>query len=75
MKLPSFSVVIASYNYGRYLDTAIRSIISQGYDGEVELIICDAGSKDNSVDVIRKYANGLPPNVPLEEWGGGRMVF
>lgn len=65
---PFFSIVIANYNYGRFLDDAIRSVIAQDVGGEVELIICDAASTDNSVEIIKKYANGLPPNTSYEEW-------
>ena len=67
---PLLSVVIANYNYGRFLDEAIQSVLSQvgeGRDqvlpGEVELIIIDGGSTDNSVEVIRKYAGELPSGV------------
>lgn len=67
---PLFSIVIANYNYGRFLESAIQSVLDQ-FDGAeadlVELIICDAASTDNSVDVIRKYANGLPPNVARKD--------
>ena len=67
---PLLSIVIANYNYGRFLDEAIQSVLSQvgeGRDqvlpGEVELIIIDGGSTDNSVEVIRKYAGELPSGV------------
>lgn len=66
---PILSIVIANYNYGRFLEEAIQSVISQNMGDEVELIICDAASTDNSVEIIKKYANGLPPNTSLEEWG------
>lgn len=62
---PILSVVIANYNYGRFLETAIKSVIAQGLGDEVELIICDGGSTDNSVEIIRKYADGLEPNTSL----------
>lgn len=52
---PLLSVVIANYNYGRFLEEAIQSVISQGEDDNVELIICDAASSDNSVEIIKKY--------------------
>ena len=68
--MPFLSIVIANYNYGRFLEEAIRSVLSQvgeGRDqvlpGEVELIIIDGGSTDNSVEVIRKYAGELPSGV------------
>ena len=72
------TIVIANYNYGRFLETAIGSIIRDAYDNtngrltvlgqSVELIICDAASTDNSVEIIEKYANGLPQKTGLEDW-------
>lgn len=56
---PLFSIVIANYNYGRFLEDAIRSVLSQGMGDKVELIICDAASTDNSVDIIRKYEKDI----------------
>lgn len=53
------SIVIANYNYGRFLETAIRSAVFQDGFDECELIICDAASTDNSVEVIKKYADKL----------------
>lgn len=59
---PLLTIVIANYNYGRFLETAIRSVLSQSCR-DFELIICDGGSTDNSVEIIKKYANGLSPNT------------
>ena len=61
------SIVIANYNYGRFLEAAICSVLDQA-DDRAELIICDAASTDNSVDIIKKYAGGLPPNTLRHEW-------
>ena len=55
---PLLSVVIANYNYGRFLEEAIRSVLSQACQ-DFELIICDAASTDNSLDVIRKYEDKI----------------
>lgn len=68
MTNPLLSIVIANYNYGRFLDSAIRSVLSQDMSNLVEVIICDAASTDNSVDVIKKYAGGLPPNTYRAAW-------
>ena len=65
---PLLSIVVANCNYGRFIEEAIRSIIDQGMGGKVELIICDAASTDNSVEIIKKYADGLPPNTPRLDW-------
>ena len=56
---PLLSIIIANYNYGRFLEAAIKSILSQGMGDRVELIIVDGGSMDNSVEIIKKYADKI----------------
>ena len=68
MNKPFLSIVIANYNYGHFLEDAIKSIAAQDMGEEVEIIVCDAASTDNSVEIIKKYAGGLPPNIPRSEW-------
>lgn len=58
MKEMLLSVVIANYNYGRFLESAIMSILRQNRS-DVELIVIDGGSTDNSLEVIRKYEDYL----------------
>jgi glycosyltransferase involved in cell wall biosynthesis len=55
---PKISIVIPSYNQGIYIEQTITSILNQGYDA-VELIIIDGGSKDNTVEIIKKYAGKI----------------
>ena len=57
MNKPILSVVIANYNYGRFLENAIQSVVSQDVGEQVELIVCDGGSTDDSVRIIQKYAD------------------
>jgi glycosyltransferase involved in cell wall biosynthesis len=51
-----FSIVTPNYNYGSYLEDAIQSVLSQKVEGiEVEHIVIDAESTDDSLDVIRRH--------------------
>lgn len=52
--LPSISIVTPSYNQGQYLEETICSVIDQGYPN-LEYLVIDGGSDDNSVDVLRRY--------------------
>lgn len=51
---PSISIVTPSFNQGIFLEETIRSVLLQGYPN-LEYIVIDGKSTDNSVEVIKKY--------------------
>jgi len=55
---PKISIVTPSYNQGQFLEATIRSVIDQQYPN-LEYIIIDGGSSDNSLDIIHQYEEHL----------------
>lgn len=52
------SIITPSYNQAEFIEDTILSVINQGYDN-YEYIIVDGGSKDHTVDIIKKYESKI----------------
>jgi len=64
------SVIIPSYNYASYLEKRIESILSQTYS-DIEIIVIDDCSPDNSVEVLQKYVTHSKVTLVLKEENSG----
>ncbi|MEW6557767.1 MAG: glycosyltransferase family 2 protein [Elusimicrobiota bacterium] len=54
-----FSIVTISYNQARFIESAIKSVIQQRSNINLEYIVVDANSTDSSIDIIKKYENQI----------------
>lgn len=68
-ELPSVSVIITCYNYGRFLTAAIDSVLAE--DVGAEIIVVDDCSSDNSRDVMRSYGDKIIPVFQPHNQGHG----
>ena len=57
------SVIIVSYNEGRYISQAIESCLLQVGIDDYEIIIGDDGSSDNSLEILKEYQNKYPDKI------------
>ena len=71
--LPRISIVIPSFNQGKFLEETICSVLSQNYPN-LELIIIDGGSTDNTIEIIKKYDSRITKWVSEPDRGQSHAI-
>ncbi len=56
---PSISVVTPSYQQGEYIEQTVKSVLSQEYPGNLQYILQDGGSTDQTLHVLEKYKDQI----------------
>jgi glycosyltransferase involved in cell wall biosynthesis len=60
MALPTITVLITTYNYGKFLDQAIDSVLSQDFPLDtVQIVVVDDGSTDDTSERVKKYGHRI----------------
>ena len=69
--MPKVSVIVPIYNVEKYLKKCLDSLVNQTLD-DIEIILVNDGSKDNSKQIAEKFANDYPNKIIyLEKENGG----
>ena len=69
---PLVSIIVNNFNYGRFVGEAIESALGQTYPN-IEVIVVDDGSTDDSHEVIDRYRDRIKP--VFKENGGQGSAF
>src|SRR5262249_33957729 len=67
------SVLIASYNYEQFIGRTIESVLHQSYSN-VEVVVCDDGSSDESAEVVERLARKDPRVTLIRQQNAGHTI-
>ena len=70
---PRITIITPSFNQGNYIEQTINSVLSQGYTN-LEYIIIDGGSTDQTVEIIKKYQRHLSYWASEKDKGQGDAI-
>lgn len=69
--MPKVSIIVPVYNVEKYIEKCLNSLVKQTME-DIEIIIVNDGSKDNSINVINKFIKQYPEKIQyLEKKNGG----
>ena len=72
------SVCVISYNFEKYINQALDSVLDQKTDFDFEIVVCDDASSDRTPEILREYQEKYPNLIKivlLEENTRGAMTF
>jgi len=71
---PAVSVIIAAYNEGKVIEKTLRSVVSSDYPGQMEVIVVDDGSKDNTAAEVERFATVDSRVRLIRQENGGKAL-
>ncbi len=72
---PKVAIIIANYNYEKYVMNAINSALNQTYNGEIRIYVVDDGSNDGSWEKISEVTTPVTSIEILETYYSGQIEF
>lgn len=73
MHYPKITIITPSFNQGHFIEQTICSILDQGYPN-LEYIIIDGGSSDNTIDIIKRYSDRITYWVSESDRGQAHAI-
>lgn len=60
MHNPRVTILLPVYNESKFIDACLESLAAQDYQGEIEIIVADGGSEDDTLDRVELWTDDLP---------------
>jgi len=73
MFIPLVSIIIPAYNAEKYISECLDSVIEQSFKN-VEIIVVNDGSKDNTLSIVKQYAAKHRNLVVLDQENKGQSI-
>ena len=70
---PKITIITPSFNQGQYIEQTIRSVLLQSYTN-LEYIVIDGGSTDNTIEIIEKYSDFITYWVSEKDNGQSHAI-
>lgn len=71
--IPLISIIIPSFNQGKFIEQTIASILGQNYP-HLELIVIDGGSTDQTLEIIQKYTKSISYYISEPDKGQAHAI-
>lgn len=65
--MPLISIIIPTYNGEKYLAQALESVVAQGKVDDIECVVVDDGSTDNTLAILASFSEKLPLVIVKKE--------
>ena len=57
--MPKVSIIVPFYNVEKYIKKCLQTLVNQTLE-DIEIILVNDGSKDNTIDIVKKYQKEYP---------------
>ena len=69
--MPKVSIIVPFYNVEKYIEKCLQTLVDQTLE-DIEIILVNDGSKDKTIDIVKKYQEMYPTKIVyLEKANGG----
>ena len=62
VSMPKVSIIVPFYNVEKYIEKCLQTLVNQTLE-DIEIILVNDGSKDKTIDIVKKYQEMYPTKI------------